>query len=340
MDNILFKIQGAGHYGLGHLNRSLNIAKFFKAGLTGINCFFLINNNEFIAKKIKSENFHFEYDCHDLISVIKKFKITKVIFDQYDEIEADVSYVKNIDPKITACALDYFKTDNKHIDLVINLVNRHKFEIAFSGHTEYHEGFQFVTLNHNFLKFRLKNISNSSLKNRILVTFGGSDPQNFTEFVINLISTSNLDLSRYHLTIVITSIMNSEDKLKSLISKINCRCSIIKDAKNMAEIINESMIGICSGGTTMYEFSMLGVPAIVLPQNENEILGALKFSLFGSIKVIERQNTSFSKEIIHNIQLLLSDKHLWSCLSKAGREAIDGLGALRICNILQGASKK
>ncbi len=100
----------------------------------------------------------------------------------------------------------------------------------------------------------------------VLITFGGADPQNYTETILDIIQRS--EYAGYSFTVVLGKTKKNVETLMEL-NRIG-NITVLYDVKNMAEIMSKCDLAITSRGRTTYETAMLGIPAIVMAQNERE----------------------------------------------------------------------
>ena len=103
--------------------------------------------------------------------------------------------------------------------------------------------------------------------NNVLITFGGTDPNNFTEKVIDSILSTN-----YEGRINVILGLGYPD-LERLISKYesNPLIQIYRNVSDISEFMFKADIIFTSAGRTMYEVCSLGVPTICICQNEREV---------------------------------------------------------------------
>ncbi|QDV11926.1 MurG-like transferase [Rosistilla oblonga] len=110
---------------------------------------------------------------------------------------------------------------------------------------------------------------------RILVTLGGSDPDNVTSAIIKALrSDSDSDLS----VRVIVGAMNSHvDSLKQAIGG-DARIEILQDVAAMSHQYRWADLAIAAGGSSNWEMCYYGLPRIVLviADNQIEIAAALQ----------------------------------------------------------------
>lgn len=102
----------------------------------------------------------------------------------------------------------------------------------------------------------------------VLVTFGGADPLNYTDRVLEIITSGTY--SDYNFHIVLGKAKSNVKELMAYDTYPNIE--IMYDIKNMPEIISKCDIALTSRGRTVYELGLLGVPSVVMAQNEREQL--------------------------------------------------------------------
>lgn len=101
---------------------------------------------------------------------------------------------------------------------------------------------------------------------KIFISFGGADPQNYTDRLLNIIIKDKykdkkfvIALGRAKMNVEVLLAYNKYENIK-----------VLYDVKNMPELMSECDISITSRGRTAYELAMLGIPPIVLSQNTRE----------------------------------------------------------------------
>ena len=101
---------------------------------------------------------------------------------------------------------------------------------------------------------------------QVFISFGGADPQNYTDRLLNIIQKEKYASLRF--TVVLG---RAKENIHSLL-KFNKykNIDVFYDVKNMPELMGNCDISITSRGRTAYELAMLGIPSIVLSQNTRE----------------------------------------------------------------------
>ena len=153
-------------------------------------------------------------------------------------------------------------------------------------------------------------------ENIVFVSFGGSDPQNYTEaFIVKVARELTNKKFVIHLGLFNSkdSIMKTGDHLGNL--------TFVRSPLDLFHYLSRSKKIVCSGGNTMYEVSYFGSTPIVLPQNEHQYEFAYNLEEEGGCYCVGDGNKINWDQVIDRIK---------SPISKPKMTLIDDLGAKRI----------
>ena len=140
-----------------------------------------------------------------------------------------------------------------------------------------------------------------SVKN-VIVTFGGADPQNYTETVLNIISQPLY--KDVHFYVVVGKINKRIDAIRKFDSLTNI--SILYDIDNMAEIMCRCDAAISSRGRTCFELAALGIPTLSIAQHEREERHTFVCEANGFVILAPESNAEVIESAIRD--LAFSDK--------------------------------
>ena len=101
---------------------------------------------------------------------------------------------------------------------------------------------------------------------RVLVTFGGADPRNYTDRILAIISKP--EYSNVQFTVVLGRAKQNVDQLMKYNELPNIE--VFHDVANMPELMTKCDMALTSRGRTGYELAILGIPTIAMAQNERE----------------------------------------------------------------------
>lgn len=101
---------------------------------------------------------------------------------------------------------------------------------------------------------------------KVFISFGGADPQNYSDRLLNIICKE--EYKDYKFTVVLgRAKFNVEELLKY---NVYDNIEVLYDVANMPELMSSCDIGVTSRGRTGYELAMLGIPTIAMAQNKRE----------------------------------------------------------------------
>jgi CMP-N-acetylneuraminic acid synthetase len=247
--HILFVVTGNSIVGLGHVYNTLLIANDI---LNHQITFLVDKESEMAFNAIKAKNYPvIMQKAENIIEDIKKIAPNIIINDRLDTSDAYVKELKNQDYKVIN--FEDLGKGSEYADSVINAIYPQKYALP-----NHYFGQEYFILRDEFILSEEKNVI-SEVKN-ILITFGGVDPNNYTEKVVRKI---NEYCNRENITITVIAGFgyanyDSITHYKNVMIKRNI--SNISDYMLQADLI------FTSAGRTVYEVASIGTPAVVLAQ--------------------------------------------------------------------------
>lgn len=166
---------------------------------------------------------------------------------------------------------------------------------------------------------------------RVLVTMGGSDPENFTEHAIealNLIEHDSLEA-----TIVIGGSNARSEVFTRIAAGTGKRIALLRDISNMAELMAGADVAVSAAGTTCWEICLMGLPAFLVDLAENQSRIARELDRRGCAIHLGREVSS--EKLAGQIESLLRSRDKRQGMSARGRELVDGEGASRVVSDLR-----
>jgi len=260
--NIIFRVDGDTNIGLGHVYRALTLAS--RIGLKH-NILFLMDRQKTLGiRKVKEFNYPVATfkDSGDMFLRMREFNADIIINDILDTEKQYISRLKK--ENYFVVNFEDMGEGSEVADLVINALYENS-----NPPTNHYYGYKYVCLRDDFLLYRKKNISRNV--KRILVVFGGTDPNNLTMKTLRAIE--KLGLKEISFRVILGMGYNFEKELKKYVHSLlqkGFKISVKKNIKTMAKEISKADIVITSNGRTIYEIASLGIPCISIAQNERE----------------------------------------------------------------------
>ena len=101
---------------------------------------------------------------------------------------------------------------------------------------------------------------------RVFIAFGGADPQNYSDRLLNIVSKP--EYQNYHFIVVLGRAKYNVETLLEYNKYDNIE--VLYDISNMPELMTSCDVAITSRGRTGYELALLGIPSIAMAQNHRE----------------------------------------------------------------------
>ena len=243
--------------GTGHVYRCLSIA----SKLVFHDVLFMLDEQHQLGIDIV-DNYNYPYKLYDgeddLLNLLRQYSPQLVINDILDTTAEYVTSLK--DEGFFVVNFEDLGTGTAVADVVFDALYEHEIgeDHVFTGHKYY-------ILKDEFY-FQPQKIITQAVNN-VLITFGGTDPNNFTERVIDSILSTNYEGR-------INGILGlGYDGLERLIEKYepNQSVQIYRNVSDISEFMFKADIIFTSAGRTMYEVCSLGVPTICMCQNDREV---------------------------------------------------------------------
>lgn len=165
---------------------------------------------------------------------------------------------------------------------------------------------------------------------RLFVFFGGVDATNMTGRVIESVVLSEFE------NIFIDVVIGSANPYKHEIEMICAKYVNIKlhvQVNDMAKMMASADLSVGSGGTVTWERCCLGLPTLAFSVAENQKKLLHDGAEAGLVYVPDIENPS-AEDIACHLNALLGNRLLCEHISRSGLAVIDGMGAMRVANIM------
>lgn len=254
-DKVGFFVNGNNQTGLGHVYRVLELADEFYC------------KPDIIFNKNVTDKQVFGSTTHNLIPVDGKEELlSKCKKEQYslfinDILSTSSDYMGDLRDAIPQAKIINFEDDgegHKKADAVFNaLLSESDTPNTFVGEKYYIASKLFYFYNPIKINEHVKNI---------FISFGGADPQNYSDRLLKL--ASQKEYSSVHFICVLG---RAKTNVNELLKYNSCpNIDVYFDVTNMPELMSSCDIAITSRGRTSYELAFLGIPTLVMAQNERE----------------------------------------------------------------------
>lgn len=253
--SIAIYVNGNNKRGIGHIYRALELADEF---YVKPDIFYDTNQTD---PNVFGKTTHNLIPVNGIAELFEQCKKNSYSIFINDILTTSIDYMIGLRSVLPNAKIVNFEDDGEGIikaDLVFNaLFHDSKYPQVYAGEKYYIAGKTFMFYEPIDIKDKVK---------RIFVCFGGADPQNYSDRILNM--AIKPEYKNYHFVVVLGRAKNNVETLLEFNKYDNIE--VLYDVSNIPELISKCDVGITSRGRTGYELAILGVPSISISQNKRE----------------------------------------------------------------------
>jgi spore coat polysaccharide biosynthesis predicted glycosyltransferase SpsG/CMP-N-acetylneuraminic acid synthetase len=322
---ILFRVDGGPTLGMGHVYRSLAIARELQASSQAEVAFLLKAEHGEAIVAVSAEGHPVRVDgkgrADTLIAHVRDFA-PEIVINDLPALQ-DVQYVRALSHLgVTTVNLVDTPQDVESPDrsgqVIVSVMHE-----ARETAEDFYTGPRYAILREHF-RDREKEVRESP--QMVLLTFGGSDPQSLTVKAARALAGA----VAVEVVAVAGPAFSCRGEFDALQEALPRRVPLIQEAGgHIAELMLEADVVLCSGGMSVYEIAALGTPGLVLAQNMREDGRMRAFAAHGTIEYLGLGTEVEEAALAAATAALLGDARRRRDMSARGRALVDGLGATR-----------
>lgn len=265
---ILFVVSGYNEIGLGHVYNTLLIAN----DILNHQIEFLVDNKSQLAfDKIAARNYRVTMQSSENIADDVASLSPDVVIN--DRLDTDSGYVQQLKTwGIRVINFEDLGDGARQADLVINAIYPEKEVLP-----RHYFGHEYFILRDEF--FLTPAHQPQPVVKRVLLTFGGVDPNNLTCKVLDAIH-GYCQQKGIAISVVAGFGYCHYDKLEAYSD-----VEVFRNTLNISSHMSQADVVFTSAGRTTYELASLHVPSIVLAQNERELTHFFASAEFGFLNL-------------------------------------------------------
>lgn len=314
----------------GHVMRCIAIADAFRR--LGEESTFVLSDDtakEFLNERgynsiiLNTQWDDLENEIDDISKVIQCNSVERIIVDSYS---ATSRYLSMLNKLVSVTYIDDFCKCAYEVDRIIaygNWISKEKIMSIYKNmSTELLIGTEYVPLRGEF-----KNVTGTHDVIDVLITTGGTDTYNVAGRLAEMLSGIR---PQYKVTIVS--------------SKLTGQCcgdniTICGNVSDMSLLMKSAALAVSAAGTTLFELCACAVPTVCFSFADNQVTFAQKMGNTCMEYVGDaRDNTDIIDDIVDAVDKLMCDKNKRKFLSDRMISIVDGDGADRIVNKMNGVA--
>lgn len=260
-----------------------------------------------------------------------------LVLDGYHFVTPYQQIIKNAGLRLLVID-DYGHADRYYADLILNQ-NAYAQANLYSHilpETQLLLGCQYALLRREFwpwrdsLPKRIRTLEHNQLL-QVLVTLGGSDPHNVT---LRLLAALK-EISQVKVDVVIGGSNPHSEALHTWSKDQGDLVTMHSNVTNMPDLMATADLAISAGGSTCWELSLMGIPAILIVLAENQRLVAEKLSDLNVATNLGWYEQVSCEEIVKSVTQFLKNPNLLAIMSQNALNLVDGYGANRVISVIQ-----
>jgi UDP-2,4-diacetamido-2,4,6-trideoxy-beta-L-altropyranose hydrolase len=336
---LLIRADAGFEIGTGHVMRCLALAQAWQ-DQGGKVTFAIAKGTSAIEERLRTEHCSIEIINKEIGSRDDATRTTEIghacaagwmVLDGYCFDSAYQRGIKHAGFKLL-CVDDVGGRETYFADIVLNQ-NIHAHQTMYARRQNYTRcllGTRFALLRREFRSTRLREPRHGA-RPRVLVTMGGSDPENIAGWVLQAIGEIRQLLE---IIVVVGPANSSCDALRQNLPRAH-KVQVVQNPDSMAELMSWADFAVSAAGSTVWEMCRLGLPAILISVADNQILGAKELDRRAIAAYLGRADNIQSSDIARNLADLLACPARAAEMSQLGQELVDGIGAERVVTSLR-----
>jgi UDP-2,4-diacetamido-2,4,6-trideoxy-beta-L-altropyranose hydrolase len=232
---------------------------------------------------------------------------------------------------------DYNHLNHYDADILINQnIGAERLVYSCPPETKLLLGTRYSMLRSEFLAIKRKTRELPTDTPKLLISLGGSDPQNVTLHIIQTLQFLKID--KLEVRIVIGPSNANREILERVVKEVNTRKRKtykirIHQCPDMPAIMAWADIAISAGGATCWELAFIGVPALIVVLAENQRANAAGLERAGF--AVNLGGGPLTADTLNSVlERVFFSEGILARMAQNGQKLIDGNGSERILSTM------
>jgi len=324
----LIRCDGGGRFGYGHVRRMIALARALR-DREGIGAIFAVHGSEDALQQVERAGFEASpvdgaHDLEALGALVAERAPDMLIADLREGL--DRAALAELGTRVALTAvIDDGAPRRLAADYAYYPPVPQAESLDWTGsHCERQIGWQWAILGQGKPAASWRN---AAQRPTILVTMGGSDPQDLTIKCARALSTRD---PSFRARFVIGPGVANRIQLARTVVALASNFETLEGADGLATEFASCDVAIAAFGVTAYELAAYGVPALYLCLDEDHARSAMAFEAAGMGQSLGLASAASEEEIADSALGLLNDPVRRREMRAAGLSTVDGEGAARV----------
>jgi UDP-2,4-diacetamido-2,4,6-trideoxy-beta-L-altropyranose hydrolase len=322
--------------GTGHVMRCLALAQAWQ-DVNGDVVFAMAESTAAIARRLQDEGIEIARlecrpgsadDAEEIASTCQRQCAEWIVVDGY---HFDLEYQQRLkDAGLKLLLIDDSGQVGPYIaDVVLNQ-NVHAAKVSYRNRatdTRLLLGPRYALLRREFRSWCKHQRPVARIARNLLITMGGSDPQNVTAIVLTALRL--LKIRELKIKVVVGGSNPHVARLRDLISRLP-NAHLQTDVTKMAELVAWADLAITAGGGTCYELALMGTPMLLFTMAENHAATCRALEQLGAGVHVGWFHNITADRLAEALRDLMFDRERRRRVTDNARRLVDGNGAYRV----------
>jgi len=321
--SIVFRVDADEKLGLGHLSRCRSLMLTF-AGAT-LCKFALVTNNPDLVRKFFPQ---IDVDLYAVTDIGRLRHADVAIIDV-----PGIEYREQEELRCLADLIVVIDDDGPGIPYQNILLRPNLLDLPLPEGmplNDYWSGRDYIILHPDFRMLASQHKNRERKAKELFVCFGGSDPGGLTLRAIPALKQIKQDIT---VQIILGAAFVQIQAVIDM-TRDDARFIVSQNISDMAKRIRQADIALISGGTLLYEACALGTPAVIVSQNESQVVEAAICAAAGAVIDLGDGRTATDEKILCALQKLLDDDGLRQSMIRKGPAVVSPEGVMHIVSKL------
>lgn len=333
--SVLFRVDAGRRWGNGHLMRCLALGQTLRR--EGVRVVFVSRiESADLKKRLRKERMALvpmrrrrpggENDARDTGTVARKWQAGWVVVDGH---HFSPSYQRRlVSSDYRLMLIDDHGKASSPADLILNQsLHAHRALYARARDSVLLLGPKHTLLRPEFTRWRRWTKPIASVGKKILITMGGSDPEDTTGKALQAVACLDPGLK---IVVVVGEHYQFGRRLMAQAQKSPHRVRIIRGTDRMARLMAWADLGISTFGTTSWEMAYMGLPAVSLVVEAHQKPFAEAMDRYGALVKLDNSAPFSNGVLTEAVSRVLRSHRSREKMSRRGRTLVDGRGNRRV----------
>jgi len=332
----VFRADANAQIGLGHVMRCLALAQAW-IDADGEAVFVLADDVPAVRKRLESEGIEVHYlssqsgsdaEAVETQAILADVNTEWLVLDGYHFDVAYVAKLHSVDYGLTLFD-DHGSRSKYSAEIVLNpnVFARSAMYPQQSG-TEFLLGLQYALLRKEFWNSPKRDVIAPASVSKLLITMGGSDPENVTGFLLKAINL----VEHYHLeiTVIVGGANPHLETLKQGTKASRYPVQLLQNVTDMPSVFRHAEAAITAPGGTCAELALMGIPMFLITIADNHVLTGEEFAAQELAVNLGWYKQYTLETLVEPIKGFLKDSQRRRKIAQNALSQVDGQGAKRV----------